>query len=200
MQTPRKPLKMQTLMTKNILYIGRFQPFHNGHADAVQQILEKYPEISDTNDCAHLFIGIGSAENNFEEKNPLTAGERFEIIDAAMQEMNISRNHYSIIPIRNINHYALWPHHVQQYLPEISVLASGSKLVQNLWKTSFPHSEIIEIAQNKKISGTIIRQKISEISGNKKTDEIHTYVLSSVLKKIQKFRLQERLLKMKTEF
>ena len=187
-------------MQKNILYIGRFQPFHSGHADAVQQILEKYPEISDTTNDAHLFIGIGSAENNFEEKNPLTAGERFEIIDTAMQEMNISRNNYSIIPIRNINHYALWPHHVQQYLPEISVLASGSKLVQNLWKTSFPNSEIIEISQNKKISGTLIRQKILENSLNKKTDETDTYLLPSVLKKIQKFRLQERLEKMKTEF
>ena len=39
-------------MQKNILYIGRFQPFHSGHADAVQQILEKYPEIS--------LIGIGA--------------------------------------------------------------------------------------------------------------------------------------------
>jgi len=187
-------------MKKNILYIGRFQPFHKGHADAIQQILQNFPEISKNSpqDSTHLFIGIGSAENNFEEKNPLTAGERFEIIESALQEMNISREHYSIIPIRNINHYALWPHHVQQYLPEISVLASGSKLVQQLWKSSFPDSEILSLNQNKKISGTLIRQKIRENSTEiKNTDK---FLLSSVSQKIQKFRLAERLQNMKTEF
>ncbi len=172
-------------MIKNILYIGRFQPFHKGHADAIKQIFQKFPEISQN--TSHLYIGIGSAENNYEKKNPLTAGERFEIIDTAMQEMKIPRENYSIIPIRDINHYALWPHHVQQYLPKISILASGSKLVQSLWKTAFPESEIITIVQNEKISGTQVRQKIID---NKKTDNV---LLSSVLQKIEKFSLQERL-------
>lgn len=184
-------------MIKNILYIGRFQPFHTGHADAVEQIFRKFSDEFSKN-SAHLFIGIGSAEQNFEEKNPLTAGERLEIIDAAMQELRFSREHYSIVPIRNIDHYALWPHHVQQYLPEISVLASGSSLVQNIWKTAFPQSEILALTQNKKISGTQIREKIIKNSGEiKNTDE---FLLSSVSEKIQKFGLQDRLQKMKTEF
>ena len=98
----------------NALYIGRFQPFHKGHANAIEQIF-KTIETGDV-----LYIGIGSAENNFTDQNPLTAGERFEIIESAMQEMGIDKKRYSIVPIRNIDHYALWPYHVQQYIPKIS--------------------------------------------------------------------------------
>lgn len=178
---------------KNILYIGRFQPFHKGHADAVKQIFEKF-----SGEKFHLFIGIGSAENNFEEKNPLTAGERFQIINDAMKELGISPEFYSLVPIRNINHYALWPHHVQQYLPQIDVFVSGSPLVQNLWNTSFPESEIFLLTQREKISGTTLRKFLLQEGEN--SPYLQNFLLSSVQKNIQKFGLQQRLQKIKTAF
>ncbi len=178
-------------MTKNILYIGRFQPFHLGHADAVRQIFQKFQ-----GEKIKLFIGIGSAEDNFQPKNPITAGERFEIIESAMQELDISSEDYAIVPIRNINHYALWPQHVQQYLPEISVFASGSPLTQNLWENAFPASEILSLSKREDISGTEIRKAIAENDSQK----IQKFLLPSVQKKIQKFLLADRLQKMKTSF
>ncbi|MEM2966110.1 MAG: adenylyltransferase/cytidyltransferase family protein, partial [Candidatus Nitrosocaldaceae archaeon] len=53
------------------LFIGRFQPFHNGHLEAIRFAL-KQVEI--------LWIVIGSAQRSHEQRNPFTAGERLSMI------------------------------------------------------------------------------------------------------------------------
>ncbi|RLF50463.1 MAG: nicotinamide-nucleotide adenylyltransferase, partial [Thermoplasmata archaeon] len=52
-----------------VLFIGRFQPFHNGHAFVVSQF----------NEYEIIFV-IGSAYNSYSFENPFTAGERCEMI------------------------------------------------------------------------------------------------------------------------
>ena len=49
------------------LLIGRFQPFHLGHLNAVEYAL-KNVDI--------LWIVVGSADKSHEYRNPFTAGER----------------------------------------------------------------------------------------------------------------------------
>lgn len=175
-------------MKKTALYIGRFQPFHKGHADAIDQILKE-------KQVTKLYIGIGSAENNYELKNPLTAGERMQLIESAMQEKNIPADRYAIVPIRNINHYALWPMHVQQYLPPIDILYSGSPLVRQLWKQAFCESKVIEINKREKISGTQIRSAISE----KNNDILQKYLLPSTQKYMIQWEIKNRLTNMTTQ-
>lgn len=169
-------------MKKTALYIGRFQPFHIGHADAIDQILER-------NDIGKIFIGIGSAEDNYQPQNPLTAGERFAIIEAALLEKNIPAEKFSIVPIRNINHYALWPTHVQQYLPPIDILFSGSPLVCQLWAQAFVNSEVVTILKRKNISGTLVREKI--MLGEKKF--LSKFLLNSTEKFLEEFEVEGRL-------
>ena len=170
----------------NILYIGRFQPFHLGHADAIAQIFEQNKNVK------KLYIGIGSAENNFTQDNPLTAGERFEIIEKVMQELHISSDKYTIVPIRNIDHYALWPYHVQQYLPLIQHFYSVSPLVLQLWKNAFPNTTITQIIKRKDISGTQVRNMITGNISLKK------YCLQSTIDILQEKKIKERLKNMKT--
>ena len=55
----------------NGLLIGRFQPFHLGHLDAVLFALSR---------VENLWIGIGSSNKRNEKKNPFTADERIEMI------------------------------------------------------------------------------------------------------------------------
>ena len=55
----------------NGLLIGRFQPFHFGHLEAIHFGLSKV----DT-----LFIGIGSSNKSHQERNPFTADERKEMM------------------------------------------------------------------------------------------------------------------------
>lgn len=155
---------------KRALFIGRFQPFHLGHLDAIQQILPK---------TDHLLIAIGSAENNFVPDNPFTAGERYEMIEAALSAENIPRDRYTIIPIRNIENYGLWPRHVELLLPPFEKVYSGSQIIKTLFqeynkKTSEKRnlennhfSEIpghaVEIIKKKKnINATAVREAMKQ--------------------------------------
>ena len=49
------------------LFIGRFQPFHNGHLKVVQEILKEFDEV---------IIGIGSSKYSGTLDNPFSGEER----------------------------------------------------------------------------------------------------------------------------
>ena len=53
------------------LYIGRFQPFHNGHASVVDEALIH---------CQKLVIAVGSSQESRTKKNPFTFEERKKFI------------------------------------------------------------------------------------------------------------------------
>ncbi|MEM2915309.1 MAG: adenylyltransferase/cytidyltransferase family protein, partial [Candidatus Bathyarchaeia archaeon] len=57
------------------LYVGRFQPFHLGHLEAVKYMLRNSKEV---------IIVIGSAQESHTLTNPFTAGERVYMIRLAL--------------------------------------------------------------------------------------------------------------------
>ncbi len=137
------------------LFIGRFQPFHLGHLDAVKQALKKNERV---------FISIGSAAENFLPENPFTAGERIQMIEAALNEAKIPAEKYLIIPIANINNSALWPAYVDLFVPPFQTLYTGSPIVEHLYKNynetrKNPYT-IVRLKQNLDISSTRIRKKM----------------------------------------
>lgn len=133
------------------LFIGRFQPFHLGHLDALQQALAKNDRV---------LIGIGSAEDNYTEDNPFTAGERFEMIEAVLKAHGISPEKYVIIPIRNIDNFSLWASHVKLLCPAFSSVYTGSHIVKELFQKHAPDIEIKDVEIKQKINATEIREKI----------------------------------------
>jgi len=66
------------------LYIGRFQPFHNGHLQAVKSILREVDE---------LVIMVASAQLSHSETNSFTAGERLTI-RLALDEAGVGPKRY----------------------------------------------------------------------------------------------------------
>lgn len=134
--------------TPSALFIGRFQPFHLGHLDVVEQALQENEFV---------IIGIGSAENNYLPDNPFTASERWEMIQAALDEKKISRERTTIIPVRNIDHYALWVEHVSKLLPPFSRVYTGSPMTQQLFRDHGQY-EVIPVQFKISISGTQIRE------------------------------------------
>ena len=137
------------------LFIGRFQPFHLGHLDAVNQALKK---------TDLLFIGIGSTENNYQPQNPFTVGERIQMIKAALDEVKIPANKYLIVPIPNINNYELWPHHVAQYLPPFDTVFTCSDIVETLFQNANKNRKkpyrIVRVHKKLKLCSTDIRTAI----------------------------------------
>lgn len=59
---------------KNWVYIGRFQPFHNGHLDVLHQIIDKMDKEHD-----RITLVLGST-GSCSPRNPLDSSTRYEMI------------------------------------------------------------------------------------------------------------------------
>jgi nicotinamide-nucleotide adenylyltransferase len=135
---------------KQALFVGRFQPFHLGHLSVIKDALKKEDR---------LIIVIGSAEENHKEENPFTAAERFQMIESALLAENVNYNQFAIIPIRNVENFILWTAHVDQYIPPVYKVYTGSKIVKELY-LSYGKYQIEDVKMIKDVSGTIIREKM----------------------------------------
>jgi bifunctional NMN adenylyltransferase/nudix hydrolase len=70
-----------------LVFIGRFQPFHRGHLDVIEQALEQ---------TERLIIIIGSHDRPCEYKNPFDSVDRTNIIKQALTADQRSRISFSI--------------------------------------------------------------------------------------------------------
>ena len=61
------------------LYVGRFQPFHNGHLSIVEESLAH---------CDRLILVIGSAQESGTERNPFDKDLRRRCIEQALGDLN----------------------------------------------------------------------------------------------------------------
>ena len=84
---------------KTALFVGRFQPMHIGHLDAIEWILEKYRKI---------IIVIGSSQESRTEENPFTFEERKEIIEKTLISEGIKEDRYDIIGIPDVYDDNTW--------------------------------------------------------------------------------------------
>lgn len=139
---------------QSALYIGRFQPFHLGHLSIVKRAVEENERV---------IIAIGSAEKNFLPQNPLTSSERFVLIEEILKDEGIPNEKFCIVPVRNINNYALWVNHVNLLVPPYDKLYTGSKIVEICYKHNpVTFEKIVKIERKDGISATEIRDKMKD--------------------------------------
>ncbi len=136
------------------LFVGRFQPFHNGHLAMVKQILAKHDEV---------LIGIGSAQYSHTGENPFTAAERFEMIDRALKAEAISN--YHIIPITDTHVHSVWVGHVLSLVPRFDVVYTNSALVVRLFKERGIEVVSLPMVERENLSGTEVRRRMQNGGG-----------------------------------
>jgi len=131
------------------LIIGRFQPFHRGHLQLAREILKE---------CNELLIAIASAQFNFIEKDPFTAGERTLMIHEALKEGNIDLAKCYILPLVNDENNARWIGHLRSFLPPFDVVYTGNPYVSMLMRNSKIKVIKIKFYKKEKYNATRIRQ------------------------------------------
>ncbi|UCD04138.1 MAG: nicotinamide-nucleotide adenylyltransferase [Candidatus Woesearchaeota archaeon] len=148
-------------------FIGRFQPFHNGHLAVIEDALT---EVDD------LIVGIGSSQYGYTKTNPFTLEERIEMI-----KRSVDSDNYKIVAIPDTNDYPKWIKNVERAVPyKFDTVYSGSPITIKLFKDA---GYEVRVPKNKDaLSATNIRNLLS-----KRNKEWKEYVPEGV-----KYVIEER--------
>ena len=167
-----------TLHSQRALFVGRFQPFHLGHQEAILQILRGHEEV---------IIVIGSAQNSHDINNPFTAGERITMIREALNALGVDAARYYLIPIPDSSMHALWTSQVIAYCPEFSVIFSNEPLTRRLFKEAGREVRPVPMVKRTIYCATEIRKRML------KDSNWQHLVPASVVKVIDRIHGIERL-------
>ena len=131
------------------LLIGRFQPFHKGHLEAVKIGLSKVD---------NLWIGIGSSNKSHEKRNPFTADERKEMILSSLDSKTLERVKIFFVP--DTGDHEKWTYHVDSIVPPYDLVFSNDEFTLTLYKKRRKNVFEIPLLKRDIISGTNIREMI----------------------------------------
>jgi bifunctional NMN adenylyltransferase/nudix hydrolase len=137
--------------------IGRFQPFHNGHALLLHRALESAPRV---------VVVLGSSFHARSPKDPFTWQERAAMIEATLSETDRERVAY--IPVRDYYDDRRWANSVRRAVTnEINettriTLVGYFKDSSSYYLNLFPQWELQTVESPPDIDATNIRQVIFE--------------------------------------
>ena len=133
----------------NGLLIGRFQPFHLGHLDALQFALSKVDK---------LWVGLGSSNLPSQKDNPFSAEQRQEMILSSIDET--MKEKISIYFIPDLDNHIKWIEKIDTIVPKFDIIFSNDELTKHLYSKRNIQVITIPFLKRDKLSGTHIRDLI----------------------------------------
>ncbi len=128
------------------LLIGRFQPFHLGHLEALQFALSKVDK---------LFVGLGSSNKPLGEENPFSAEEREKMIISSIDAT--IRNKIEIYFIPDFDDHQKWVKHIETIIPKFEIVFTNDEMTQFLFSKKGIKVVTIPFTKRDILSGTNIR-------------------------------------------
>ena len=133
----------------NGLLIGRFQPFHLGHLDALQFALSKVDK---------LWVGLGSSNLPPQKDNPFSAEQRQEMILSSIDD--VMKEKISIYFIPDLDNHMKWIEKIDTIVPKFDIIFSNDELTNHLYSKRDIQIMTIPFLKRDKLSGTHIRDLI----------------------------------------
>ena len=134
----------------NGLLIGRFQPFHLGHLDAVLFALAR---------TENLFICIGSSNKSNERKNPFSAEERREMIVTSIEPSIADR--IKIFDVPDVGDHEKWTFEIDKTVPKYDIVFTNDEFTRTLFEKREISVISVILKDREKFSGTNIRNLIA---------------------------------------
>ena len=133
------------------LFIGRFQPFHNGHLHVAKSLSKKYDE---------LIIGIGSSQEKNTWENPFSYSERKAMIAGTLKKNGIKN--FKIYPVPDLYDDIKWTKYILENIPKFDTAYSGNEWTINCFrkhKIKAHKIKLIRGISSTKIRGMMINSK-----------------------------------------
>jgi nicotinamide-nucleotide adenylyltransferase len=140
---------------KRALFIGRFQPFHNGHLHVAKSLSKKYDDV---------VIGIGSSQEKNTKNNPFSYNERKAMITKTLKNNKIKN--FKIYPIPDLYDDYKWTSYIIKKLPKFDAVYSG-----NNWTLRCLRKHKIKCRKVKLIKGINSTRIRAMIKNNKKWEK-----------------------------
>lgn len=138
---------------ERLLVPGRFQPPHMGHLASIRYALDLAQEV---------IVIVGSAQESFTLRNPLTAGERIVLMRKAIKaEMGEDYYRTYIVPVMDIQMHKTWVQYLRMLLPPFDGVVSGNELVLMLFEDAGLSAIRPPMVMQEKCNGTVIRGLIA---------------------------------------
>ena len=133
------------------LLIGRFQPFHLGHLDAVLFGLSR---------IENLFICIGSSNKSNERRDPFSAEERREMIVSSIEPSMAAR--LKIFDIPDVGDHEKWTFEIDKIVPKYDVIFTNDEFTKTLFEKREMNVIPVVLKDREKFSGTNVRALIAD--------------------------------------
>ena len=133
----------------NGLLIGRFQPFHLGHLEALQFALSKVDK---------LWLGLGSSNKPIEKTNPFYDDERKKMILSSISDS--LKNKITIYFIPDLDNHVKWIEKIDTIVPTFDIVFSNDPLTDHLYSKRSVQVMTIPFLKRDQLSGTRIRDLI----------------------------------------
>ncbi|RMW33700.1 MAG: nicotinamide-nucleotide adenylyltransferase [Candidatus Nitrosomarinus sp.] len=160
----------------NGLLIGRFQPFHLGHLEALQFALSKIDK---------LWLGLGSSNKPMEKTNPFSVEERKQMIMSSIDDS--IKNKISIFPIPDLDNHVKWIENIDTIVPDYQIVFSNDPMTEHLYSKRNVNVMTIPFFKRDQLSGTRLRDLIKS---DQKWDDL---VPEGTKLLLQKFDAKNRL-------
>ena len=133
----------------NGLLIGRFQPFHLGHLDALRFALSKVDK---------LWVGLGSSNKPAQKNNPFSAAERKKMILSSIDESIKKKIEIFFIP--DFEDHKKWVEHIDTIVPKFDIVFTNDEMTKYLYSKRNTNVLSIPFTERNVLSGTHIRDLI----------------------------------------
>ena len=161
----------------NGLLIGRFQPFHLGHLEALQFALSKVDK---------LWLGLGSSNKSIEQNNPFSAEERKKMILSSIDDS--MKNKITIYFIPDLDNHVKWIEKIDTIVPTFDIVFSNDPLTDHLYSKRSVQVMTIPFLKRDQLSGTRVRDLIKS---DQKWDDLVPSGTKAILENLDsKNRLQ----------
>lgn len=106
-----------------LVFIGRFQPLHQGHENVIREALKK---------SKHVILFVGSSNCSRSPRNPFTFQERYEMLKLVFRH-EISNGQIIIKPLEDATYNDVaWVSYVQRMV-DTTILNDSNKSNPNVW-------------------------------------------------------------------